>query len=262
MLLQTDLYPYSSYVVSARVEKGLWPDALIWDLSDPYHYVRLDPRSDHDVLIVGGCDHKTGQVDESHQPFETLAALVARWLPDTAVTGTWSGQIVETRDGLPYIGLIAPGQFVITGFGGNGITLGTLGAMMARDAVLGRDNPWSGLFDVNRTSLTTGIWDYVRENADYPYYLIRDRFAGADGRDLRAVARGEGRIIDLRGTRVAAHRDEAGTLSIVSPVCTHLGCHVAWNTADSTWDCPCHGSRFSPSGHVLRGPAETDLRKY
>lgn len=261
-LLQTDLYPYSSYVVSAKVEKGLWPDALIWDLSDPYYFVRLDERDDHDVLIVGGCDHKTGQLEETRRPFDELIALIAQWLPDAKITHKWTGQIVETRDGLPYIGETAPGQFVITGFGGNGITFGTLGAMMARDAALGTRNPWSGLFDANRTHITKGIWDYVRENVDYPYYMIRDRFSGADGRDLRAVGRGEGKIIDLRGNRVAASRNGAGTLSVVSPVCTHMGCHVAWNKADSTWDCPCHGSRFSPSGRVLRGPAEKDLHRY
>lgn len=261
-LLQTDLYPYSSYVVSAKVEKGLWPDALIWDLSDPYYFVRLDEGDDHDVLIVGGCDHKTGQLEDTRRPFDALIALIAGWLPDAKITHKWSGQIVETRDGLPYIGETAPGQFVVTGFGGNGITFGTLGAMMARDAALGTRNPWSGLFDVNRTHITKGIWDYVRENVDYPYYMIRDRFSGADGRDLRAVGRGEGKIIDLRGNRVAASRSASGTLSVVSPVCTHMGCHVAWNTADSTWDCPCHGSRFSPSGRVLRGPAEKDLHRY
>lgn len=259
-LLQTDLYPYSSYVISARIDKDRWPDALMWDSSDPYYFVRLDPRDDHDVLVVGGCDHKTGQIDEEAQPFMTLAGLLDRWDLDAEITHQWSGQVVETRDHLPYIGEIAPGQFVITGFGGNGITFGTLGAIMARDHALERTNPWSGLFDVNRTRLTKGLWDYVRENVDYPYYLIRDRFKGTEGRDIRAVRRGEGAIIDLRGERVAAYRDQSGTLHVLSPVCPHMGCLVAWNSADTTWDCPCHGSRFAPTGRLLRGPAEQDLR--
>jgi Rieske Fe-S protein len=142
------------------------------------------------------------------------------------------------------------------------MTFGTVGAMMAVDAALGRPNPWSGLFDVGHTRIGEGLWDYVRENADYPYYMVRDRFTGPDGRDLRAVGRGEGKIIDLRGTQVAAYRDEAGTLSIMSPACPHLGCHVAWNTAERTWDCPCHGSRFDARGGVISGPAEKDLRSY
>jgi glycine/D-amino acid oxidase-like deaminating enzyme/nitrite reductase/ring-hydroxylating ferredoxin subunit len=261
-LLQADLYPYSSYVIGARVERDLWPDALVWDLSDPYYFLRLDQQDDHDVLILGGCDHKTGQLDETRQPFDALTALLHRWEPDARVTHRWSGQVVETRDRLPYIGEIAPGQFVITGFGGNGITFGTVGAMMARDLAIGRANPWSALFDANRTHVTKGLWHYVRENADYPYYLIRDRFHGSHGRDLRSVPAGHGRLIDLRGHRVAAYRHANGTLSVLSPVCPHLGCHVAWNKADSTWDCPCHGSRFSPEGRVLAGPAEQDLREW
>jgi glycine/D-amino acid oxidase-like deaminating enzyme/nitrite reductase/ring-hydroxylating ferredoxin subunit len=261
-LLQTDLYAYSSYVISAQVERGAWPDALLWDLSDPYYFVRLDPGTTHDTVIVGGCDHKTGQLDDTRRPFEHLASMLHRWLPDARITHQWSGQIVESRDGLPYIGETAPGQFVITGFSGNGITFGTLGAMMARDCMRGQSNPWQELFNVNRTHLTKGLWTYVRENADFPYYFIRDRFSGPEGRDLRAVERGEGRIIDLRGNRVAAYRHPSGTLTVLSPTCPHLGCQVAWNTAESTWDCPCHGSRFSPTGSVISGPAENNLHTF
>jgi len=261
-LLQTDLYPYSSYVLAARIEKGAWPDALIWDLSEPYHYIRLEPHSAHDVVIFGGEDHKTGQVKDTAERPDRLESLLHRFLPEAVVTRAWSGQVIETRDGIPYIGETSPRQFVITGFGGNGITFGTLGALMARDAAMGSPNPWAALFDVGRTRVVQGLWDYLKENKDYPYYMIRDRFAGAQGRSLRAVPAGEGRIIDLRGDRVAASRDAKGRLSVLSPVCPHMGCMVAWNTAESTWDCPCHGSRFSATGDVMSGPAEQGLSVY
>ena len=114
------------------------------------------------------------------------------------MTHRWSGQVIETPDGLPYIGETAEHQFAATGFSGNGMTFGTLGGMMAADHVLGRRNPWSDLFDPGRTKLRHAAWDYIRENKDYPYYLIRDRFAGAEGRSLRAVKRGEGKIIEYR----------------------------------------------------------------
>jgi Rieske Fe-S protein len=103
------------------------------------------------------------------------------------------------------------------------------------------------------------VWDYVKENVDYPYYLIRDRFAGAEAKSLRAVKRGQGRIIERHGGSVAAYRDLAGAVTIRSAVCTHMGCLVRWNTAERTWDCPCHGSRFTPTGEVISGPAETPL---
>jgi glycine/D-amino acid oxidase-like deaminating enzyme/nitrite reductase/ring-hydroxylating ferredoxin subunit len=259
-LLQTDLYPYSSYVLGARVEKGRWPDALIWDLQEPYHFVRLSPGEAHDTIIFGGQDHKTGQADDTSAHYEKLEALLERLIPGAEVTHRWSGQVIETRDRLPYIGETSKNQFAITGFCGNGLTFGTLGAMMARDAATGKLNPWSELFDAGRTQVARGLWNYLKENKDYPYYLIRDRFAGAEGKSLREVRAGEGRLLDWRGKRVAAYRGKTGRLTVLSPVCTHMGCHVDWNETESTWDCPCHGSRFTAKGKVMAGPAETDLK--
>src|SRR4029077_19711046 len=149
-------------------------------------------------------------------------------------------QVVETNDGLPYIGENADRQFIATGFSGNGMTFGTLAAMMFADAVTKRSNPWRELFDPGRTKISSGLWDYVKENADYPYYLIRDRFAGASAKSLRSVKRGEGRVIVQGGKKVAAFRDMDGTTTLRSATCTHLGCTVAWNAAERTWDCPCH----------------------
>jgi Rieske Fe-S protein len=140
------------------------------------------------------------------------------------------------------------------------MTFGTLGAMMACDHLMKRENPWKDLFDTGRKKIQGGLWDYVRENKDYPYYLVRDRFAGADGRSLRALRRGEGKIIELDGQKVAAFRDESGDTIVRSAVCTHMGCLVAWNDAERTWDCPCHGSRFKPDGGVIAGPAESPLK--
>jgi Rieske Fe-S protein len=131
--------------------------------------------------------------------------------------------------------------------------------MVAADGILGRVNPWSELFDTGRKKIRGGAWNYLKENRDYPYYLIRDRFAGPGARSLRQVRRGEGRILDRDGKRVAAYRGEDGTTVLRSAICTHLGCEVAWNTAERTWDCPCHGSRFKPTGEVLAGPAESPL---
>jgi len=180
-------------------------------------------------------------------------------VPDAEVTHHWSGQVIETPDGLPYVGKTAPHQYSATGYSGNGITFGTLAGMMIADAIRGRSNPWTELFEPGRKALTRGLWDYIKENADYPYYLIRDRFAGADADSLRAVRRGHGKIIKRDGKLVAAYRDDDGAISLRSATCTHLGCHVAWNPAERTWDCPCHGSRFKPSGDVISGPAEAPL---
>lgn len=259
-LFQTKLALYSTYVVAGRVPKGSVPDALLWDTADPYHYYRLEPGRDFDLVVYGGEDHKTGQANDTVERYERLERALKALVPDIVMTHHWSGQVVETHDGLPYVGKQAEHQYVGTGYSGNGMTFGTLAGMMASDGILGLPNPWSGLFAPDRKKLA-GVWDYLKENKDYPYYLIRDRFAGAEGKSLRALKRGEGRILDYEGTRVAAYRDANGSVTLHSPVCTHLGCNVAWNAAEQTWDCPCHGSRFTANGKVVSGPAESPLRE-
>jgi glycine/D-amino acid oxidase-like deaminating enzyme/nitrite reductase/ring-hydroxylating ferredoxin subunit len=258
-LLQTKLALYTSYVVAGRVPSGRIPDALYWDTADPYHYLRLEPQQDHDLIIFGGEDHKTGQVADTGACYERLVSTLRAIVPEVEITHRWSGQVIETPDGLPYIGQTADHQYAATGFGGNGMTFGTLSAMMMTDAILGRRNPWADLFSIDRKAIRHGLWDYVKENVDYPYYQIRDRLVGPEGRSLRSVKRGEGKVIELNGKKVAAFRDLQGATTICSAQCTHMGCTVAWNPAERTWDCPCHGSRFQPTGEVISGPAETPL---
>ena len=258
-LFQTKLAHYTSYVLGARVARGSVPDALFWDTGDPYDYMRLEPQRDHDIVIFGGEDHKTGQVDDTNACYDALERRLQSLLPRAEITHRWSGQVIETPDGLPYLGLSTDHQYAVTGAAGNGMTFGTLGAMVSVDGILGRVNPWSELFDTGRKKIRGGAWNYITQNKDYPYYLIRDRFAGPEGRSLRQVKRGEGKILDLDGKRVAAYRDSDGTTVVRSAICTHMGCEVKWNTSESTWDCPCHGSRFKPTGEVLAGPAESPL---
>ena len=197
-------------------------------------------------------------------PQEVFASLEKRLrnvLPVARVENRWLGQVVETNDGLPFIGENAGQQFIATGFCGNGFTLGTLSAMMARDRFLGRKNPWFDLFRVDRKKFHGGTWRYLKENLDYPYYMLRDRLARAGSDSVDDLKIGEGRIIKLNGKKVAAYREDDGKVFLFSPVCTHLKCIVHWNPADKTWDCPCHGSRFKPDGEVFSGPAEKALEK-
>jgi glycine/D-amino acid oxidase-like deaminating enzyme/nitrite reductase/ring-hydroxylating ferredoxin subunit len=256
-LLQSKLTAYTSYVIGAQLPKDSAPDALLWDTSDPYFYLRRERQGHHDHVIFGGADHKTGQ-DDSARRFRELEALLRRYLPHIRVEHRWSGQVIESVDGLPFIGETAERQFVATGFSGNGLTFGTLAAMMACDAACGKRNPWQDLFSVHRSRLSSA-WNYVRENADYPYYLIKDRLSSIEDTSTRSVKRGQGRVLNVNGRPVAAFRDNEGRLSMHSACCTHLGCLVRWNDVESTWDCPCHGSRFRATGEVLAGPAETPL---
>lgn len=260
-LFQSKLFLYTSYVIGTRIAKDQVPEASFWDTTEPYYYLRIDQHRDFDYAIFGGEDHKTGQEADTKAAYGRLEETFRKLIAGAEIDHRWSGQVIETQDGLPYMGETAERQFAATGFSGNGITFGTLGAMMAVDKFLKRKNPWSELFDVHRKKIKGGAWDYLTENKDYPYYMVRDRLRGAEGTSLKALKPDEGKILKLKGKKVAAYRDGEGNVSLCSPVCTHLKCIVAWNPAEKTWDCPCHGSRFKPTGEVIAGPAEEDLEK-
>lgn len=258
-LLQTKLAAYSTYALGLKLPPGTLPEALFWDTADPYSYLRTDRRADGDYAILGGEDHKTGQEPDTEACYARLEERALALVPGAVTDRRWSGQVIETVDGLPYIGEIAKQQFVATGFAGNGMTFGTIGGIMARDAVMGVTNPWGDLFSVERKKLSAG-WDYLTENKDYPYLLVKDHLAGVDAESVAAIPMGEGRIVRKDREKIAVYRDEGGKVAACSAVCPHLGCIVAWNPAEKTWDCPCHGSRFTGKGELIAGPAERGLK--
>jgi Rieske Fe-S protein len=260
-MFQTKLALYTSYVLGARIPSGSIPAASFWDTNDPYLYLRVDRKKDFDYVILGGGDHKTGQVAETESCYRRLEDSLRKILPEAQVDHRWSGQVIETSDGLPFIGESNPGQFIATGFSGNGMTFGTLAAVMARDWATGEKNPWTDLFAPARKKLKGSAWDYLKENKDYPYYLVQGRLAAPEGESVAAVKPGEGKILKLHGKKMAVSRDSEGNLTRRSAVCTHMGCIVRWNSTEATWDCPCHGSRFTSDGAVISGPAETPLAK-
>jgi glycine/D-amino acid oxidase-like deaminating enzyme/nitrite reductase/ring-hydroxylating ferredoxin subunit len=258
-LLQTKLSLYTSYAFGARVPSNTIPEALFWDTREPYDYLRIDRHRGFDYVVYGGEDHKTGQKRKTQKAYVRLWRRLKKIIPEACIDHRWSGQIISTPDGLPYIGENAEQQFIATGYCGNGITFGTVAAMMARDWIGGRKNPWTELFAVDRKKIKAAAWNYLRENKDYPYYMIKDRLARAEADSVRELKPGDGMIIGRRRKKIAAFRDANGNIHRLSPVCTHLGCLVRWNPSESTWDCPCHGSRFKPTGEVIAGPAEEPL---
>jgi glycine/D-amino acid oxidase-like deaminating enzyme/nitrite reductase/ring-hydroxylating ferredoxin subunit len=260
MLFQSKLFLYTSYVVGAKIPSGFGPTASFWDTAEPYHYLRIDRRRGFDYAILGGEDHKTGQIKNPATAYANLEKTLKKIIPKARMDHQWSGQVIETPDGLPYIGETAERQFAATGFGGNGMTFGTLGGMMAVDAFMKRQNPWTELFNIHRKKIS-GTLKYLSENKDYPFYMLRNWLGGAESKSLGSLRPDHGKIVQLNGHKVAAFRDKHGKISLHSPICTHLGCIVAWNGVEKTWDCPCHGSRFAATGEVLSGPAEKPLGK-
>jgi len=257
-LLQTKLALYTSYALGARLPRGRLAEGLFWDTAEPYHYLRAAEGRNQTYAIYGGEDHKTGQEADTPAVYTRLEAKLRTFAPDAEIDARWSGQVIETNDGLPLIGETAERQFIATGFSGNGMTFGTVAGMMAADAILGRPNAWRQLFDPHRKKISSA-WNFLRENKDFPVRLVRDRLTKPEAKSLRDVAPGEGKVVALGKSKVAAYRDTRGRVTACSAICTHLQCVVAWNPAEKTWDCPCHGSRFHPDGRVISGPAEEPL---
>lgn len=254
---------YLTYVIGLLLPRGLVPRALYWDTLDPYHYIRSLPglQDMHDLLLVGGEDHKTGQADDELQRFDRLAAWARKRFPMVRnIQYRWSGQVMETVDGLAFIGrnpMDEPNVYVATGDCGMGLTHGTIAGMLLRDLILGRTNPWAELYDPSRVTLrATG--EYLRENAN-TLAQYGDWLKGGDVASLEAIPRGQGAVVGKGSAKIAAFRDDTGRLHLRSAVCTHMGCIVNWNPSGRSWDCPCHGSRFDTDGHVVHGPAITDL---
>lgn len=271
--IHTKQAPYYTYVIGARVPAGTVTPALYWDTHDPYHYVRLqrttntelggDNPEPLDILIVGGEDHKTAHESDADARYGSLETWMREHYPSAReVEFRWSGQVMETQDGVAFIGrnpMDSPNVYVATGDSGMGMTHGTIAGMLLTDLIQGRSNPWAELYDPSRIRLKAAS-DFLKENLDvaaqYASYVTPGEVSSID-----EITPNTGAVIREGVKKVAVFRDEAGEIHRYSAVCTHLGCIVGWNKAESTWDCPCHGSRFDAYGRVLNGPASTDLHK-
>jgi glycine/D-amino acid oxidase-like deaminating enzyme/nitrite reductase/ring-hydroxylating ferredoxin subunit len=261
--MHTKQAPYRTYVIGVAVERGAVPTGLYWDTLDPYHYVRLfsptgpEPR---DVLIVGGEDHKTGQADgPEERAFDRLEAWAREHFPVQDVVYRWSGQVMEPVDYLAFIGRNPGGKhvYIATGDSGNGMSHGTIAGMLLRDLITGTASLWEAVYDPSRVSLRT-LPTFVKENANVAEQYV-DWVTPGEVDDTVDVPLGEGRIVRRGAQKLAVYKGDDGAVTVCSAVCTHLYCIVDWNSAEKTWDCPCHGSRFAPDGGVINGPAIAPL---
>jgi glycine/D-amino acid oxidase-like deaminating enzyme/nitrite reductase/ring-hydroxylating ferredoxin subunit len=283
---------FRTYVIGARIKKGAIPTALYWDTGNqnsenlvaPYHYVRIQKRDNddknYDLLIIGGEDHQTGNFssdDDIEKRYSRLESWAKDRFPIEAIEYRWSGQVMEPQDSIAFIGH-NPGDnrnniYIATGDSGNGITHGTIAGILLTDLILGKSNPWTALYDPSRKprKVSGAKSEEVgetqsQEEAEKP----TDQDEQENDNDKRSSSKSEKKMISLENLKerqgivleeekIAAYKDPKGQLHTYSAVCTHLGCTVTWNNSEKSFDCPCHGSRFSSSGTVINGPANTGL---
>ncbi|WP_300600030.1 FAD-dependent oxidoreductase [Niabella sp.] len=263
-LLHFRCAPYRSYVLGITLEDDSYPDALAYDIEDPYHYFRTAWHEGVPLLITGGCDHKTGHEDNTEQVFRELEAYAGKYFKVAAIPYRWSSQYYEPADGLPYIGRL-PGnndhQYVATGYSGNGMIFGTLAGRILADLITDSYNPYAALLAPSRIKPVAGFSNFVKENADVIKHFIGDRLSVKTLEVFAGLGTGEGRVIQYEDQSIAAYKDEQGKIYTLDPVCPHAGCMVQWNNAERSWDCPCHGSRFDVTGAVLNGPSQKALHR-
>ena len=255
-------HPYRSYVVAAEIDPAEAPVGMHISSASPTRSIRVAENDGRLLLLVGGEGHKPGAESRTEERYRRLAEWAYERFGVDTFAYRWSTQDLFTLDGVPYVGPVWPGSrhvFAATGFGGWGMTNGIVAGTLLADRVLGRENGWAPLFDSNRAKPRASAWPFAKENAQVAVHFGGDRIAAWRTTGFTDLAPGEGRVVRRGGTEVAISRDEDGRFRAASAVCTHLGCLVAWNGAEKTWDCPCHGSRFGADGEVLEGPAVRPL---
>lgn len=254
--------PMRSYALAAKLNDDNYPDDLIYDMNDPYNYYRTQEIDGQNYLIAGGKDHKTATEKNTEGRFRQVESEVRKHFDVKEIVHQWSSQYYEPVDGLPYIGHL-PGHSdcvsVATGFGGNGMTYSHVAAKVLTDRILDRENPYKELFSPSRIKPIAGFADFIEHNADVVRHFIGKWFSTEKLNEAVALAPGEGQVVIFNGSLIALSKDSDHSLHAVSPACTHMKCSVTWNVAEQSWDCPCHGARYSPDGKVLNGPASKDL---
>ncbi len=269
-------YPYRTYVIGAKIKKGVLPKALWWDTGNfemnsemaPYHYVRtqyLD--TEYDLLIVGGEDHATGLADAEKLPEEKRYSILEIWTKKhfpqiEEVIYKWSGQVMKPMDCLAYIGrnpLDKDNVFIVTGDSGNGMTHGTIAGILITDLITGKKNPWEKLYSPSRFNIFKSGKTFIKELVGTMIAHIKTKPHHLETTGLKDIHPDEGKIIEFNGEKFGAYRDSNDNIHFVAAECTHLGCLIKWNNDEKSWDCPCHGSRFNHEGKVLNGPAIKNL---
>lgn len=251
-----------SYAMAVKLQDKQYPKALCYDMYDPYHYYRTQEIDGEQYLIVGGDDHKTGEEKNTNGCFLRLESHVRTHFNVAEIAYSWSSQLFESVDGLPYIGHL-PGNpdnvFVATGFAGNGITLSQVAALTIHSQILRQQDPYESVFSPTRLKPVAGFTEFIKHNADVVKQFVGKRFEQEKIEALASLAPGEAKLVRYEGHSMALYKDEMGNLHGVSPSCTHMKCSVDWNSAEKSWDCPCHGARYSFTGEVLNAPANHGL---
>ncbi len=248
-----------SYVIAIKAEKD-YPNGMYYSADTPTRSLRYTEMNGEKLILIGGESHKPGQGIPTHEHYLALQDFCEQYLGIKEIPYRWSAQDMITPDKLPFVGPATAGHpnvLIATGYKKWGMTTGTIAAKILTDFILRKENRYADLYKPSRLK---GLGNIVKDNIDVAKHLIEGKleFIIKTPEDL---ANDEGDIVLINGKRAGCYRDQDGQLHQVDSTCTHMGCEVNWNSGERTWDCPCHGSRYSIDGEVLEGPSVEPLRK-
>lgn len=251
------------HAIAVRLKGALPPAGIYWHQQSDQHYSVRPQRDERgEYLLVLGEPMLVGQRESTQAHLARLETYARTHFEVEEVVYAWAAQNYRPADLLPYIGTsFTENQvYIATGFAADGLVWGTAAAMIISELIQGRTHPAARFFDPKRFTPVASAPTVIKENLNVVGNLLRDYLSPSASQALDEVSPGEGRVITAQGEKLAVHRDEQGQLHVVSAICPHLRCVVHWNDSERTWDCPCHGSRFSPDGEVLEGPAYHGLQ--
>lgn len=262
--VHTAMEVHREYALAVRLKGALPPNGIYWHMKGKELYsVRPYSNEQGNFLLVLDASQLLGHQEHTEKSFKKVEEYLRAHFDVDRIEFSWAAQNYKPADYIPYIGTspMEDNIFIATGFAADGLIYGTLASLIISDAILGKENSWAKIYDPKRFTPAASAKRFLKENVHVAEHMVKDYLVKGYEKELATVKAGEGKILELNGKKVAAFRDEQEQLHVVSAVCTHLGCIVHWNNGEKSWDCPCHGSRFSVEGEVLEGPAIQDLTK-
>jgi Rieske Fe-S protein len=255
------LYPTRSYGLGVRF-KGNYLGGMYVTEEDPGRSVRSALYNGEEILIISGEHHKTGQGENTIDHYINMKKFVMDTFDVIDIPWRWSTQDYKTPDDVPYIGHLTsqtPSIYVATGFKKWGMTTSTVSAILIKDLITTGKSPWADLYNPSRfiPSASTAQ-TYVKENSNVAKHLIQGKLEGLP--DKIDITKGEAKKVEIDGQKYGAYMDDKGKVHVVDTTCPHMGCEVVWNAAEKSWDCPCHGSRYTYEGDIIEGPAVHRLK--
>lgn len=256
------LHAERSYAVVGRISKDI-PNGMFLSAESPKRSLRSVQINGESMLLIGGEGHKTGQALCTFQYYDALKTFGEGVFGLKDIAYRWSAQDLYTLDNMPYIGQELKDEaniFVATGFRKWGMTSSVVAALLNSKLILGEPSPYQELFSPSRLKADPSVKTFIMQNVNVAKHLIAGKLEMVH-KEVNDLQNDEGAVVKVNGKRAGAYRDHEGALHLVDTTCTHMGCEVDWNEAERTWDCPCHGSRYSYEGEVIEGPAKKSLGK-